>query len=216
MDTPNCRADVGRYWVRSGFHACERHSHEVAVRVSLRLGCCRDRSAFAASSLDSHGEPFSLHGYSLLASPILPGLLGVGLSKIPSGIWLWLARAVLVVTIIVGAILGGRNWYAGSVAARDMLNLVHGSREVEIAEFSIEYQQRKVICDDMAVCRHLAASLRKAKQGRGIDLTIGTPIHLRLSFCLAMSTAKHQHTSSTKVSAYQSPNPTRRPLSQDG
>ena len=119
------------------------------------------------------GSHLSLHGYSLLASPILPGLLGVGLSKIPSGIWLWLARAVLVVTIIVGAILGGRNWYAGSVAARDMLNLVHGSREVEIAEFSIEYQQRKVICDDMAVCRHLAASLRKAKQGRGIDLTIG-------------------------------------------
>jgi len=119
------------------------------------------------------GKHLSPHGYLILASPVLSGLLGIALSQMPRGIWLWLARSGVVAIAILAAILGGRHWYAESLATQDVLNLLHGSREVEIAEFRIEYQQRVVICDDKSVCRHLAESLRKAKQGRLTEISAG-------------------------------------------
>ena len=83
------------------------------------------------------GKQLSPHGYLFLACPILPGLLGVGLSQTAIGIWLRLARIAIAMTAIVGAILG--DWYAESITAPDLIDVLHGSKKVDIAEFSIEH-----------------------------------------------------------------------------
>ena len=119
---------------------CGTASLLMGVLVSKsRLAFCCGLIALASGFLSPAliwilaGRHLSPHGYLLLASPLLPGLLGVGLSQIPSGIWLRRARTAIVMTAIVAAILGGRNWYAEPVADRNLLDSLHGSKRVEVA-----------------------------------------------------------------------------------
>jgi hypothetical protein len=121
-------------------------------------------------------------GYLLLASPILPGVVGAGLSQMPKGIWLWLARTGVAILAVLAVVLGGRHWYATSLAAHEMLSLLGGSEAVEIVSVTIGYQGRAVVCDDRSVCRHLARSLRRAKQGRGTEIRLGPAYCLEFQF----------------------------------
>ena len=88
------------------------------------------------------GTHLSPYGYFLLASPIFPGSLGIGLSRIPGGFWLRLARTVIVLTAILAAMLGGRNWRAESIADRQLLDLLRGSKRIHLAEFHSEMSRQ--------------------------------------------------------------------------
>lgn len=111
--------------------------------------------------------------YLLFGLPILPGLLGIGLSRLKLGLGLQAARGVGVFVAIAVVILGSWHWHTSFVAGREMMGLLDGKPQPTISSFQIDYGQQRVICTDKAVCGYVADSMRKAIRGRGPDLAHG-------------------------------------------
>lgn len=101
------------------------------------------------------------HAYAVLASPALPGVLGVWLSR-TRGRTLGIARILIVSVTIAGAAALAYQSRANAIAGQQMMALLSGNEQVEIVSFRVEHQQRRVICADRVVCDHVARSLRGA------------------------------------------------------
>jgi hypothetical protein len=128
------------------------------------------------------GNNLTKYAYLYLASPIVPGLLGVGLSRLPAGKVLWLARIAGILTAITGILTLGHYFCTTSISGQQIMELLGGSKKIGITCVSIEHQQRRVICTDIGVCDYFAESLRKARRGRGPELASGTSYSFTFHF----------------------------------
>jgi hypothetical protein len=100
--------------------------------------------------------------YLWLALPAVLGAIGIGLTRVPAGRILMALRVTIVGGSVVAlALLGHWRWQR-VVAGREMMELLGGSSEIRIADFSVDGQQRRVVCNDRVVCDYLTAALRRA------------------------------------------------------
>jgi hypothetical protein len=121
------------------------------------------------------------YAYVFLASPALAGAMGLWLSR-ARGRTLRTARILIVGLALAGAVTAGYRLHANAVAGQQMLGLLRGSEQVEIAQFEIEHQQRRVICTDKAVCDHIAKSMRDAIEYPGAPLRLGVSYSFTFRF----------------------------------
>jgi hypothetical protein len=111
--------------------------------------------------------------YLVFALPILPGLLGIGLSRLKPGLGFQAARGIGVLVAITLVVVGMWHWHTSFVAGREMMGFLDGKSQPKISNFQIDYGQQRVICTDKAVCGYLADAMKKAIRGRGPDLALG-------------------------------------------
>jgi len=102
--------------------------------------------------------------YLLLLTPVLPGMLGLALSRVRPGAVLCVARGIGIAVAVTAMSAGGYYAYVRHLGSRDMIALLAGSEQVQIVGFSIEGQGQRVECTDRALCDYLAGCLRKGTQ----------------------------------------------------
>jgi hypothetical protein len=156
------------------------------ISIAVCLTCPRSRLGFRLGMLSViwgvvlpllcfclAGRELAAIAYPILASPILPGLLGIGLSRLPAGLGLRIARVGGVLVFATAVLLIIQHWYGSARAGQEMMRLLDGKGQGMITSMRIDGGQRRVTCTDRAVCDYITNSVRKAIRGRGTELALG-------------------------------------------
>jgi len=102
-------------------------------------------------------------GYYILASPLLVGLLAYLLSEPHVRPFLRYFRVVFLIIAALSIAIFSYNLTTNTLAGRDMMALLKGSSDISLTGFTIQGQQRRVVCRDSEVCRFLTACLRHSE-----------------------------------------------------
>lgn len=100
------------------------------------------------------------HASALLATPALGGALGIALARLAPGRRLTALRGVVAVATIVSVSAAGALWIKQRRAGHEMLELLNGSPNVKLVGLQVEHQQRRVLCQDPAICEYFVQAMR--------------------------------------------------------
>lgn len=143
-------------------------------RAAVGWGIC----ASALMTILLHGKLY-WWGILCFAIPVILGLIALWIRKLKESPNLKIGRLVtggiLGLLLAIGLFLWGRSFIVGM----QMMQLLGGSESIQVVEFEIYGQQRKVICRDRKLCGSLTHAFRKAETGLGAG---GSPYSSRFKF----------------------------------